>query len=168
MSTTSGSSVVGERDRLGAVARLADHLEVGLGLEDQTEARPHELLVVGQQHADAHARPSRSGSLAWTRKPPSGRGPALSSPPNRPTRSLIPMSPRPPLARRSPSRASTLAIIDDLELETVGGVSYVDAGVRGTGVLERVRQRLLDDPVGREVDARRQCDRRALDRHVHG
>ena len=158
-----------ELDRLGAVPRLADDLEVGLGLEDQAEARPHELLVVGQQHADCSCRAASSGSLAWTRKPPSGRGPALSSPPNRPTRSLIPMSPRPPaLVIAAAVTGSALSIIDDLELETVGSVSHVDAGVRGTGVLERVRQRLLDDSVRGEVDACRQRHRRALDRHLHG
>jgi hypothetical protein len=36
-----------EPDRLGDVAGLADDLEVGLGLEQQVEARPHDGVVVG-------------------------------------------------------------------------------------------------------------------------
>ena len=39
--------------------------------------------------------------------------------------------------------------------------------MRRAGVLERVRQRLLHDPVGREVDTGRELDRLALDRQLH-
>jgi hypothetical protein len=43
--------------------------------------------------------------------------------------------------------------VEDLELELVLAPSQVHLGRRGAGVLERVGQRLLDDPVRREVDA---------------
>ena len=55
----------GRLDGLRAVARLADHLEIGLGVQDQAEAGAHELLVVGEQEADAHGLP-RSGRRART------------------------------------------------------------------------------------------------------
>ena len=49
MSTTSGRLASGQLDRLPPVGRLADHLEVGLGLDQHPEAGPHERLVVGDQ-----------------------------------------------------------------------------------------------------------------------
>ena len=54
-------------------------------------------------------------------------------------------------------------VVDDLELERVGAVADVNLGVSVAGVLERVRQRLLDDPVGRELDPGRQRAALALD-----
>ena len=51
ISTTSGCSRRGDRDRLLAVARLADDLEVVLGLEDQPEPGSHQRLVVGEHDA---------------------------------------------------------------------------------------------------------------------
>ncbi len=59
MSTTSGD-VSRARDCLGAVARLAHDLDVGLGAQDHAKARAHEPLVVGQQDADH--RDAASGS----------------------------------------------------------------------------------------------------------
>ena len=61
ISTTSGRRQRAGLDRLGAVARLADDLQVGLGVEDLAEAGADECLVVGDQHADGHA-----GSFART------------------------------------------------------------------------------------------------------
>ena len=34
------------------VGRLGDHLDVGLGLQDEPEAAAHQRLVVGEQDAD--------------------------------------------------------------------------------------------------------------------
>ena len=42
-------------DRLDAVRRLADDLDVLLRLEDHAEARPDERLVVDDQDAEAHS-----------------------------------------------------------------------------------------------------------------
>ena len=58
--------VVGALDRLGAVARLADDLEVVLGLQEEPEAGADEFLVVDDQQPDAHASPP-TGSHAATR-----------------------------------------------------------------------------------------------------
>ncbi len=54
MSTTSGSRRRVSVDRLGAVAGLADHLDVVLRLEDEAQAGAHQLLVVGQHQLDGH------------------------------------------------------------------------------------------------------------------
>jgi hypothetical protein len=42
----------GELDRLGAVDRLAHHLEPGFALDEHAEAGSNERLVVGQQDPD--------------------------------------------------------------------------------------------------------------------
>src|SRR4029453_13926701 len=81
-------------DRLGAVACLADDLQVVLRLQEEAEAGPHELLVVDDQEPDLHAS-LPEGSRAATRKPPPSRGPVSSSPPSRATRSRMPMRPCP-------------------------------------------------------------------------
>jgi len=60
-----GLQVASELDRLGAVARLADHLDVRFRLEDQPEAGADERLVVGEQDPN-HAAPAPSGSRALT------------------------------------------------------------------------------------------------------
>ena len=48
ISTTSGCSRSRDRDGLVAVARLADDVEVVLGLEDHPEAGADQRLVVGE------------------------------------------------------------------------------------------------------------------------
>ena len=55
MRTTSGSSVPGLTDGVGAVARLADHLEVVGAVDEGGESRADEHLVIGEEHPDGHA-----------------------------------------------------------------------------------------------------------------
>src|SRR6185437_1014608 len=93
-----GPFLSGQRDRLGAVAGLADDLEVRRGIDEYPEAAAHERLVVGHQDPD-HLVTCAIGKQARTRKPPSGPGPALNSPPNTATRSRMPMIPCPESAR---------------------------------------------------------------------
>ena len=52
---TSGSVSPGREHRLEAVRRLADDLDVGLGIEDHPEAGADERLVVDDQDPDGHA-----------------------------------------------------------------------------------------------------------------
>jgi hypothetical protein len=49
------------------------------------------------------------------------------------------------------------AVVEHGDLDGVGEVAHGDVRTRGARVAERVRQRLLDDAVGRQVDAGRQC-----------
>ena len=55
-----------ERDRLGAVAGLADDFDVVLGVEQGAEPGAHQHLVVGEQHADRHGH-HRGCHVATTR-----------------------------------------------------------------------------------------------------
>ena len=66
ISTTSRPQLAGELDGLLSIARLADHLEVALRLQEQSETRPHQFLVVDDQQPDPHASPP-IGSRAATR-----------------------------------------------------------------------------------------------------
>src|SRR6476661_781397 len=93
-----GPFLPGQRDRLGAVAGLADDLEVRRGINEHPEAAAHERLVVGHQDPD-HLGTCAIGKQARTRKPPSGPGAALNSPPNTVTRSRMPVIPWPESAR---------------------------------------------------------------------
>src|SRR5439155_3287562 len=54
------------------------------------------------------------------------------------------------------ARGRSGAVVADLELERRLPVADDDRRLRAPGVLERVRERLLHDPVGGEVDSRRQ------------
>src|SRR5690606_6131485 len=123
-----------QRDRLAhggaTVVRLADHLEIVLGLEHHAKAHADERLVVGEQQprhlfllgshppgaaqsvtsAGAPSSKSASGLVsagrvrAWPRpahgssacpRQPEPHGPAATTPPYTPTRSRIPITPRP-------------------------------------------------------------------------
>ena len=63
ISITSGRSAPRERDRLLAVAGLADDLHLAGRLEHRAEARAHQRLVVGDQQPQPRAH---SGSTART------------------------------------------------------------------------------------------------------
>ncbi len=56
MSTTSGSSFLVSSKASAPFPASPIDLKAGFGLEDQTEACPHELLVVSKQDADASCR----------------------------------------------------------------------------------------------------------------
>ena len=61
----SGSSVGGEVDRLGAVAGLADDLDVGLLPEHHLQAAAEQRVVVDDEHADRlRGRSDRDGADA--------------------------------------------------------------------------------------------------------
>ena len=67
MSTTSGWWATASSTASRAVGRLADHLEVGLALDEHAEAGPHQRLVVGQQDPDHGAGTGANRSVAATR-----------------------------------------------------------------------------------------------------
>jgi hypothetical protein len=58
------------------------------------------------------------------------------------------------------------AVVDHFEFDVVVSVANRHPRVCGSRVFERVRQGLLHDPVGGEVDAGRQRSRLALDREL--
>ena len=101
----------------------------------------------------AHRRPPAAGGRGRGSRR-SGSGPASSVPPSIVARSRMPAIPRPPpsadgaVPPRPSSRTSSSS--------TPGAERTVTSARRGAGVAQRVRQRLLHDPVGRQVDARGQ------------
>ena len=146
-----GRCGAGDVDRLDAVGRLADHVEVGLRVEDHREAAAHELLVVGHDHphgrrAVGAVRHGPSGSRARTGNPPPALGPASSVPPSTPTRSRIPTSPC-PVGPASATGGPSSETVDEQRVVVDGDI---DLGpVAPARVAQHVGQRLLDDPVGR-------------------
>ena len=149
MSTTSACSPARHGHRLVAVGRLADHLEVGLGVDDHGEPAAHQLLVVGDDDADGPGVcHDGNGRRASTAKPPPGAGPASSAPPSTATRSRIPTRPCPPPSGTAARWPRAPAVVDDAYDESVGLEGQVDAGPTGVGVAQHVGERLLHDPVG--------------------
>ena len=61
-SATSTGVVRSAREQLLAAGGLGDDLDVGLGVEQRTEARADELVVVGERDADHGS--TRQGSRA--------------------------------------------------------------------------------------------------------
>ena len=172
MTTTSGSQPPDGVDRGLAVGRLADDLDVRLVREDHPEAGADELLVVDEEDADRHRQAPADGAVGRrsaggreTRNPP-GTGPASKRPPNTATRSRIPIRPRPRPPGDADAAVAGAAPVGDLDLQRGGVVADADLRGRAAGVLERVRQGLLDDPVGRQLDARIERARLALDRRA--
>src|SRR5690606_27748040 len=85
----------GEVDGGAAVAALADHFEVGLGVDDGGESGTDERLVVADQDANGSGHDGfPAGMLARTTKA-SARWSAANSPPRAWTRSRRPARPRP-------------------------------------------------------------------------
>ena len=106
--------------------------------------------------------PGGVGSWARTRKPPPGRGPALTVPANIVARSRMPSSPWP-----SPSESADAPRPSSLTSSTIASGSHctsTETSGSGPGVLEHVGQRLLRDPVHRQPGAGRQGARCA---HAH-
>ena len=66
ISTTSARVAPGQLDRLQAGGRLADHLEVGGGVDQHPEAAAHQRLVVGEQHPDRHGVTALAAPRAGT------------------------------------------------------------------------------------------------------
>jgi hypothetical protein len=142
------SVMANARTQCGHISRASD------------AARPHECLVVGDEDADhgvrvgsrAHSEPALDG--------PSGLERAAVQP--------YPFAhPGDPVATPRPVRTAS-TVVDYLKLDVVAVVANGHPRVGGSRVLERVRQGLLHDPLGREVDAGRQSSRLALDGELHG
>ena len=107
ISTTSGRARGTSSSASRPSAGLADHRQRRLRLEDHAQPLADHRLVVDQDDADHDASPAVTagavavgvdgdagiGSLALTRQPPPGRGPAVNVPPAAVTRSRIPSSP---------------------------------------------------------------------------
>ena len=169
ISTTSGCEPLGLLDRLQAVGGLADHVEVVLGVEDHPEPGAHERLVVGDQHPHrAHAAASTCRLVRHERQLRTDPEAAAAPPPGLELAAVelhalahadeaVAAVAAEPLARRAG------AAVGDLELELALAPAHVHLGGRVVGVLERVRQPLLHDAEGGEVEPGGQRAPLALD-----
>ena len=150
-----------ERDRSRAVAGLADHR--------RCRARRRGSCGSRRAPAPGRRRGARGSRACLVRQPRAHReaaaraaGPASSSPPTSATRSRMPTA-----RGRRPRRCRVAAPAPSsrhLDLQRPPArTPRARRRARRPGVLERVRERLLDDAVGRQVDARRQLDALAVD-----
>ena len=118
MSTTSGRELARQRDRLAAVAGLADDLDVGLGAQDHAEAGADEALVVGEQDADHRAGRAAAGRAARIRRSGCRAGLELSAV----DADALADADEP--VSGAAAVAVARAVVDDLELELVGAVAH--------------------------------------------
>jgi hypothetical protein len=138
-----------------AVAGLADHLDVGLGVQQRAKARPHQRLVVGEQDPD-HRAPAK-GRRARTPNPPTRPGSGVQVPaqcgcPFAHAHDLLAAS------RPIGHRTATAIVVDlDGELASIVGDAHGCGG--GAGVAGDVGQGLLHDPECRCVHTKRQPPR---------
>ena len=176
MSTTSGREAPRQPDGRLAVRGLGDDLMSGCASRiirkpARTSAWSSATSTrrVGAPAAD-RPRPRASGALAGTscvaaRRQPGPDGVAAAEPGT----DLDPSAgQRRPLAHPDQAASGAVAVrgrlraapagavVEDLDPELVGLLREVDHGPGTVRVAERVRQRLLDDPVGGHVDARRE------------
>ena len=137
-------------DRLLGVARLVLDGDVLLGLEQQTQPRADERVVVDDQDAD-HV----SGTSATKVVPAPGRDSIASRPPSsadalpHPEQPDAAVAARRPGSNPTPSSSTTTDTASSLRVRTT--LTLV-----GPRVLDDVRQRLLHDPVERGLDLGRE------------
>ena len=146
------------RPRARADSRLADDLDVGLGVEHAAQAGADDRVVVDEEDADAHAcpaafaspapRPRSSSRRRGATRPSAGRRRARPARACRRARALPSWSPPARTPGRRPRRRPTA---------TPSLRTSVMLTRRARRVLDDVRQRLLHDPVERGLDLRRQA-----------
>ena len=154
ISTTSGAQLLDQRQRLLAVGRLADHLDVVLQVEERPQPLAHDRVVVGDQH------PDHRGTSSVTVVPSPGRETTASDPPSARARSSIDVSPsrreRTPGAAGSKPTPSSATV--SVSRPSRGCEAQLDP--LRIGVPQRVVQRLLGDPQHLALDLRRGVRRR--------
>ena len=148
MSTTSGRCSRASATASLTVVCLADHDDVGLGVEQRAKAGPHERLIVGEDDRDHRVSRVGTGRWATTRKPPPSLGPASTVPPSAAARSRMPAMPLPGVATAAD------AVVEHLDAQIVASChAHVDRlRVRVAG---HVGECLLHDPVRGELDSGR-------------
>ncbi len=83
-----------DRDRLGAVAGLADHLELGVTAEQAAQPVPHDRVVVDDEQPDrGHRSTTGSGTAALSVVPYPGADSTVSVPPTPASRCRMPSRP---------------------------------------------------------------------------
>ncbi len=166
INTTSGRNSSTQPHGFCAVARSADHGEIGPGVEQLGEAGAHDLMVVGDDDPHLLRSPAViglaaavAGSVASTRNPPPIAAPKLKSPADscgafahaeQSVRALRCLKRRP------------WPVVAHAQAQHLVGVTQLDVDGSARGVPPRICQRLLRDAVGSEFDAWIERDRRAV------
>ena len=148
-----GTQPLERSDRVGAVDRLAGDLEVVGGVQDHPEAGAHQRLVVGHHDPDRHG----GSSMRDLARGPRTRRPARADVSSVPAEDPDPLphaaepvaDPRLGRGARARRRATSITRRSARVVER-------HACVGRAGVLERVRERLLDHAVRGQVGSRRQ------------
>ena len=153
-----GPVLAAQPDGLGAVGGARDDGDVGLRVEQRGEPGAHDLLVVGDERAD-HGAASAIGQRDVDDEAAALRGSAR----ERATgdRRAVAHSDE-PVAGGQLALCRPGPVVPDPELQRVLSVGHLDVDVCAGRVPPCVRQRLLDDAVGGEIDACRQRDDLAL------
>ena len=161
---TVGSNCDGHGDGFEPVARFADDFDVPLAGEQHPEARADHGLVVGDEDSDRHDRSEASGRRVLSVKPP----------PLLPTCSHLAAVELDALADADQSVAVAVArgragaVVVHFDPDLVGRIPDGDLRVAGVGVLERVGETLLNNPVGGDVDPGREREALAVDAQLDG
>ena len=151
-------------DRLEAVARLGDHLDVLLAGEQHAEAGADHRLVVGDEDADRHRpvaaeREARAEDEAAPGARARGHLAAVDldalADADEPVAEAVARRARP-----SPSSRTSIC-------SSSGAVADGHVRVAGARVLERVGQAFLHDPIGGEIDRAREREGVAVDVQPH-
>ena len=151
ITTTSGRWTRISCEGRGAGRGLANDFDTGLGVQQGAEAGADHRLILGEDDPDdaSSAAPARSkGSVACTRQPPSGRGPAVTSSTER--RGALAHPPEPE-ARAVVGRGGA-AVVSDLDAQRGAIAADLHASGRRVRVAHRVGQRLLNDAKRRAAD----------------
>ena len=159
MSTTSGCRSRTRSSASPPVGRLAEHGDVGLGVEQRAQPGPQQCLVVGEHDADHGA--TAVGKLADHAQPAERRRleAHLAAERCRP----LPHTPDAVALGERVGGTQTAAVVVDGDDEPAGPVLDGDLGPVGPGVPHHVGHRLLHHPVGRELHPRRERFGRAGD-----
>ena len=137
----------GQRDGLGAVRRLADDLDVGLGVEQRPEAARTSAWSSASRTRVTPRRRQRQPRLdapTAVLRPARRRASRRAPPPARASRAARGRAPAAPARRAA-------AVVGD-EIDTPSRVHVHGPRRAPRGVPEHVRQRLLHDPVAGEPD----------------
>ena len=162
ISTTSGCSRRASSTASRAVRGLADDLDVGLRARGSArKPGADERLVVGEQRREITPPRQRQRARTRSRRRRAGRPRARRRRARRARACRRGRGPAPSRRAPAPSPSSTTSTSSASRL-----VAHAHLASRAPGVLERVRERLLDDPVRRQVEARRQRRRLALEREL--
>ena len=166
MQTTSGCSRAQTASASAPSAGLAHDVDVVLPVEDRAESAADQRLVVDQDDADHPRTPARTERQLGVHPPARPCRPRLEpAAEQRHALAHARPAPAPPTSQLRPRRAGPPSATS--RTTDSAPTVHLDAHPLGGGVLEHVGQRLLHQPVGGDVEHRRQVGRQPLGLQPH-